>query len=430
MPWKLSDLAALSRRARGDAAATPPLAVEPPAGLANGAPDAAVPALTRSSQRLARFEAMLECFPDPILLVAGGERSDLSTRRFLFANAAACEFLPIEREDGPLTTAVRAPEVLRAVEDALWTRKPAAAVYRSGGAQDRIWRAQVLGLPQELGEVERLALLTFRDDTEAVRVERTRANFLANASHELRTPLASLAGFIETLRGSARNDAEAREKFLAIMQAQAERMRLLIEDLLRLSQIELDEHIPVTGRVDLALAVQETLDALAPLVAERGVSFAADLGDPGQAIVTGDKHQVLRVVGNLVENAVKYSPPGAVVSLRIEAGVDSVSAVRQIAAQAAQHTLLAPDYSPGALYAAFRATDTGPGIAKINLPRLTERFYRVEGQRPGKLAGTGLGLAIVKHIVRRHRGGLAVESLEGAGATFTAYFPMAGPERT
>ncbi len=388
-----------------------------------------VAAPAKPNLKLARFEAMLASLPDPLLLVAGGERSDLATRRFLFANAAARELLPIEREEGPLTTAVRAPEVLRAVEDALWTGKPSFAVYRSGGSQDRIWRAQALRLADADSAGERLALLTLRDDTEAVRVERTRADFLANASHELRTPLASLAGFIETLRGSARDDGEAREKFLPIMHAQAERMRLLIEDLLRLSQIELDEHIPVTGSVDLSLATQETLDALAPLAAERGVEMLADLPASGQAMITGDKHQVLRVVGNLAENAVKYSPPGSQVSLAIEAGMDTAAIARPRRAGGAQHTLLAPDFAPGAIYAAVRVTDSGPGIAKIHLPRLTERFYRVEGQKPGKHAGTGLGLAIVKHIVRRHRGGLAVESQEGAGATFTAWFPAADAGR-
>ncbi len=428
MPWKLSDLGARSWRSRSVGPAR--LVVEATAPIAaNGGPELAAAAVPSSWPRFAKFEAMLATLPEPLLLVAGGERSDLSTRRFLFANAAARELLPIERDEGPLTTAVRAPEVLRAVEEALWGGGPGLAVYRSGGAQDRIWRAQALRLPPIAGERDRLVLLTLRDDTEAVRVERTRADFLANASHELRTPLASLAGFIETLRGSARNDPEAREKFLAIMHAQAERMRLLIEDLLRLSQIELDERIPVSGRVDLSLTVQETQDALSPLAAERGIEFDADLPATGAAVITGDKHQVLRVVGNLVENAVKYSPPGGAVGLRIEAGIEASAAVRPIGAGSAQHTLLAPDYAPGALYAAVRVIDSGPGIAKIHLPRLTERFYRVEGQKPGKLAGTGLGLAIVKHIVRRHRGGLTVESLEGAGATFTAYFPMAGADR-
>ncbi|MHB8529908.1 MAG: ATP-binding protein [Caulobacteraceae bacterium] len=409
MPWKLADLAAVANWR------SPRAGRRPPADLPDRPPG--------PDPRLARFEAMLGRLPDPILLVAGGDPADLATRRFLFANAAARDLLPIEREEGPLTTAIRAPEVLQAVEEALSTGRPSLATYRSGGAQDRVWRAQVLPLAT-VGE--QLSLLILRDDTEAVRVERTRADFLANASHELRTPLASLAGFIETLRGRARDDPEAREKFLAIMQVQAERMRLLIEDLLKLSQIELDERIPATGRADLALAVQETLDALSPLAAERDIEFVTAFPDGG-AVVTGDKHQVVRVIGNLLENAVRYSPQGGRVSVRIEAGVEAAAALRPVCPEGARHALLAPDYAPAVLYAALAVTDRGPGIAKIHLPRLTERFYRVEGQKPGKNAGTGLGLAIVKHIVRRHRGGLAVESREGAGATFTVYFPMAGP---
>ena len=211
------------------------------------------PARTTFADREPPFAIILEHIVDPIILVAGIDEADIGDRRFVFANAAARDLLRIQRPDGPLTTAVRAPEILAAVEGALFARETRETLYETRGVQERFWRVCVTPLagPEWGPGGDRLALLTLRDETEVRRSERTRANFLANASHELRTPLASLAGFVETLRGHARDDAEARERFLGIMHAQAERMRRLIDDLTSLSRIELGEHIPPSGRVDM-----------------------------------------------------------------------------------------------------------------------------------------------------------------------------------
>ncbi|HEY7852201.1 MAG TPA: ATP-binding protein, partial [Caulobacteraceae bacterium] len=372
------------------------------------------------------FASMLENLADPVLLATGGDANDPSSRRFLFANAAARELLRIQRSDGPLTTALRAPEVLAAVDEALFERVTGQAVYQSGGVQDRVWR--VRAEPLEADGPGVLALISLRDETEFRRSERTRADFLANASHELRTPLASLAGFVETLRGHARDDVAARDRFLAIMQVQAERMRRLIDDLMSLSRIELGEHIPPAGRVDLGVAVIDVLDALGPLAQERGVSFNSAPPPSGEATVTGDRDQILQVVQNLAENALKYTPSGGVVEVSLETGLEAAAFAAPTAAEMSHLNLLTPDHAAGRRYAAVRVRDQGPGIARGNLPRLTERFYRVEGQKSGEHAGTGLGLAIVKHIVNRHRGGLIVESAVGRGAAFTAYFPMTAPD--
>ena len=278
-------------------------------------------------------------------------------------------------------------------------------------------------------ETGRLALLTLRDETEIRRSERTRADFLANASHELRTPLASLAGFIETLRGHARDDAQARERFLAIMHVQAERMRRLIDDLMSLSRIELGEHIPPSGEVDLGLAAADVLDALDPLAAERGVSFSPVLPAAGQAMVVGDRDQILQVIQNLAENALKFTPRGGIVAVEIVAGVGAAAAAAPLSISAAHPAPLltcpAPTFRRGQMRAAPGRRSSSAGIAaadgrrrdiaRTRLPRLTERFYRVEGQKSGEHSGTGLGLAIVKHIINRHRGGLTVESAEGQG---------------
>jgi len=191
-----------------------------------------------------------------------------------------------------------------------------------------------------------------------------------------------------------------------------------------LSRIELGEHIAPSGRVDLALAVIDVLDALGPIAQERGVAFEQNLPALGQATVTADRDQVLQVIQNLAENAAKYTPADGVVSVTLEIGLDAAACAAARSSGTVHLSLLTPDHAPDRRYAVLRVQDQGPGIARANLPRLTERFYRVEGQKSGEHAGTGLGLAIVKHIVNRHRGGLTVESIEGKGATFSVYIPM------
>jgi two-component system phosphate regulon sensor histidine kinase PhoR len=388
-----------------------------------------VPAIAPAPAAIDRgpFAAMLEQLADPILLIEGGLREESSSRRFLFANSAARELLRIQRPGGPLTTAIRAPEVLDAVDEALYEFKPGVAVYELRGVQDRFWQARALPLPSTVSGVRpgtSLAVLWLRDETELRRSERTRADFLANASHELRTPLASLTGFIETLRGHAREDEAAREKFLALMQGQAQRMRGLIDDLMSLSRIELGEHIPPSGVIDLGAVTPDVIDGLGPLAAERCVKVSVSLPPPSAALVIADRDQIVQVIQNLVENAIKYAGQGGRVSVEVQADLALSAAVTPTARLAAHFSLLTPDHAHGRTYAAVRVRDSGPGIARNHLPRLTERFYRVEGQKIRERPGTGLGLAIVKHIVNRHRGGLLVESTPGEGAVFTAYFPM------
>jgi two-component system phosphate regulon sensor histidine kinase PhoR len=275
----------------------------------------------------------------------------------------------------------------------------------------------------EASDGVRMAVLAFRDETELRRVERTRVDFLANASHELRTPLASLSGFIETLRGHAREDEGARERFLGIMQAQAERMSRLIDDLMSLSRIELNEHVAPDNEVDLSLAVMDAVDAAAPLARSRGVKLDPRLAARGAARITGDRDQIVQVAQNLIDNALKYSREGTAIRIDVEAGLTAMQAAAGDRTAAARLSLLTPDHT-AETYAVLRVRDEGAGMAREHLPRLTERFYRVEGQKSGEREGTGLGLAIVKHIANRHRGGLVVESAEGQGTTFTAYFPM------
>ncbi|HEY0598694.1 sensor histidine kinase [Brevundimonas sp.] len=389
------------------------------------AADPARPAADR-----ALLDDLFEALTDPVLVVSGGEADDMASRRVILANAAARELLRIPREGALLVSAVRDPAVLEAVDEALFGGVERSTDYAGVGAQTRHWRALTRPLPSADGRP--LALTMLRDETDVRRMEMMRVDFLANASHELRTPLASLSGFIETLKGHARDDPRARDKFLDIMAAQAERMGRLVADLLSLSRIELNEHVPPAGRVDLARAASDVIDAVSVLSAERQVRVVLQ-DRTGSAPVHGDRDEIVQVIQNLVDNAIKYSAAGDTVEVVIQSAVtlDQASAPWSGGNRgdgATRLPLVTPDREPGLLYAAVTVRDRGPGMAREHLPRLTERFYRVEGQKSGERSGTGLGLAIVKHIVNRHRGGLTVESAPGQGAVFTAYFPVAAPK--
>ena len=377
----------------------------------------------------ALLESLFEALADPVLVVSGGEPDDIADRRVELANTAARELLRVPREGGLLVSALREPAVLEAVDEALFGGVERTTDYAGVGAQTRHWRALTRPLAPIHGRA--LALLVLRDETEVRRMELMRVDFLANASHELRTPLASLSGFIETLKGHARDDPKARDKFLDIMATQAERMGRLVADLLSLSRIELNEHVPPSGRVDLARATSDVIDAVSLLSAERQVRIVIDAPETG-APVHGDRDEIVQVVQNLVDNAIKYSATGDVIEVLVQPEVTLEQASAPWSGGnrgdgATRLPLVTPDREPGLRYAAVTVRDHGPGLAREHLPRLTERFYRVEGQKSGERSGTGLGLAIVKHIVNRHRGGLTVESAPGKGAKFTAYFPLAAP---
>lgn len=363
-------------------------------------------------------QLILELLPEPVILVRGG---DGEAPEITYGNQAAREVFRIELEGAPLGAALRRPEVLEAIEEALEASTNAEVTFETIGVQPRFWRAFARTLEVEAGG-DRLLVVVLRDETDARRTERMRADFLANASHELRTPLASLAGFVETLRTHAKEDPEAREKFLGIMAQQTTRMARLVDDLLSLSRIELNEHIAPSGRVDLSGAVQDVIDAIRPLTAERGVMIAMNVEGVARPVI-GDRDQLVQVIQNLVDNAVRYTPRGGAVRVTLETATN-LEAARGSSRTGAGLSLLSPDVNEGQSYVVLRVSDDGPGIPRQVLPRLSERFYRVEGQRSG---GTGLGLAIAKHVINRHRGGLTVESAEGEGSTFSVYLPVAAP---
>jgi two-component system phosphate regulon sensor histidine kinase PhoR len=250
-----------------------------------------------------------------------------------------------------------------------------------------------------------VAILTFHDMTAIKRSEQMRADFVANASHELRTPLATLLGFIETLRGPARDDPEARDRFLSIMHDQSGRMARLVNDLLSLSKIELDEHTPPTGRANPLRIARSAVAALELKAAARKIRLVLTAPERLPAVI-GDDDQLAQVFQNLIDNAIKYTRDNTEVRV----------------------TLAVKDGRRSGPMVSIAVADCGEGIARTHLPRLTERFYRVDPARSRALGGTGLGLAIVKHIVNRHRGQMTIESDVGKGSTFTVLLPVAADE--
>jgi len=369
-------------------------------------------------------EFMLERLPIPVLLIGPGGRIER-------ANPAARAFLGLGAERGLLSTVLRQPRVLEAVSAALRGERGAAVEYSTIAPLESHVRAFIEPIRLDMpGPMPFRAMIVLADDTSSKRAERMRADFLANASHELRTPLASLAGFIETLNGPAKDDEEARERFLGIMQIQTDRMRRLINDLLSLSRVEMNEHVPPTGLVDLNLLVREVVEALTPVAQSRSITFKTELAE-SPATVRGDRDQLYEVVENLAGNALKYSPDGAEVLLCVHQSRSRDSAEQsraRLAAESGRLTLASPVLNPDQRYGVLRVRDAGAGIERRYLPRLAERFFRVDGQKSGPKSGTGLGLAIVKHIVNRHRGGFSVESAPGVGSVFSVFFPVAGAQ--
>ena len=338
--------------------------------------------------------AVIDGVPLPVLIVNGDER-------VLAANSPARRLFGEAPEGRPFVTILRQPVLGLALEAAL-----------RQGTSTRV-RAQITGSgPEARGEIVAMvqaaplpggrAMLAFEDISALEHAEAMRRDFVANVSHELRTPLTALLGFIETLRGAARDDPAARERFLGIMEREAGRMNRLVGDLLSLSRVEAEERRRPTTRVDLAALVHSTLVTLRPQAEAAGVELIAE-GMAGPVPVPADADQLTQVFHNLVENAVKYGGAGG----EVRVGLTRLPYEPVLRGPAIQVSVV----------------DRGEGIDAIHLPRLTERFYRVDSHRSREKGGTGLGLAIVKHIIARHRGRFRIESVKGEGSRFSVILP-------
>ncbi|PKQ04754.1 MAG: hypothetical protein CVT72_11555 [Alphaproteobacteria bacterium HGW-Alphaproteobacteria-11] len=339
--------------------------------------------------------AILNRLPDPLFVLDGGGR-------VVLANEAAEPLIGKSASGKHVATVLRVSPLIATIESVMQDGVARSVEYAVPVPVERHFNAFVAPIAAEgIGEPA-LYLVLLHDLTDAKRVEAMRVDFVAFASHELKTPLASLSGFVDTLRGHAKDDPEAREKFLGIMADQAGRMRRLIEDLLSLSRIELREHVRPSDTIDLLGVVSDVTDGLTPAAQQYGVEIAV-IAPANLPRIRGDREELAQVVQNLADNALRYGRSGK----RIEIALVS-------------------DEKAGRPMVRLTVRDFGPGIAKEHLPRLTERFYRVDAAASRAKGGTGLGLAIVKHIVNRHQGTLQIESEIGQGSVFTVLFPVAG----
>jgi two-component system phosphate regulon sensor histidine kinase PhoR len=342
-------------------------------------PVAALPPMTR---------VLLDQLPIPVMLLDDDERVQ-------FVNYSMRDVLGPGLDRKRASSVLRNPDVLAAIAEArrgFSTNVP----FSLPVPIERHFQAYVA----RISVAPPVTAVLLHDLTVVRRSEQMRADFIANASHELRTPLAAVSGFIETLRGHAREDEVAREQFLDIMGVEAARMRRLIEDLLSLTRIEMNEHVKPEGRIGLDGVVRQAAAALKPLAAQDGIIVTVE-SQPGLPQVVGDHDELVQLFQNLIHNAIKYGRDRG----RVEVTLSRQDALVAVAVR-----------------------DDGEGIAPNAIPRLTERFYRVDVKRSRERGGTGLGLAIVKHIVNRHHGRLSIESKLGAGSTFTVLLPAAAAE--
>ena len=338
--------------------------------------------------------ALLDALPDPVILL---DRH----RRVVAANRAAKDLLGPQITQRALALSIRHPEVLDAVTAVLGGERQKRARVTLLSSVPRTFDVQIASLPPESSDSAEV-VLTMHDMTAARNAEQMRADFVANVSHELRSPLSSLVGFIETLRGAAHDDESARDRFLAIMDSEAKRMARLIEDLLSLSKVEANEHVPPEGRVEMQDLIRDVANTLSERARERGVEISLPASTE-RFSVAGDRDELTEVFHNLLDNSVKYCREGT----HVRVSIDRISRI--------------PDL--GGAGVVVTVADEGEGIPAEHLPRLTERFYRVDKGRSRSMGGTGLGLAIVKHIVNRHRGRLTADSAVGKGSVFKVYLP-------
>jgi len=340
-------------------------------------------------------ELVLGALPVPVLIID-------AEARIAVVNAGAERLLGRGIAGRHFLTILRQPSVVDAVQEALRLGDRREALFTTAEAsRETTFRATVAAVPLAGGQG---VVLAFEDMTPLQEVDQIRRDFVANVSHELRTPLTALIGFIETLKGAAREDGAARERFLSIMEREAARMNRLIQDLLSLSRVEAEERVRPTERVEIGRVASMALATLRPMAAEHGVTVTTEGLDRG-AMVRGDPDQLAQVFTNLIENALKYGRRGGLVRVTLEE-------------RDHEPMLLGPAV-------AVAVSDDGDGIDPVHISRLTERFYRVDSHRSREMGGTGLGLAIVKHIVNRHRGRLRITSEPGQGARFEVQIPAA-----
>jgi two-component system phosphate regulon sensor histidine kinase PhoR len=330
-------------------------------------------------------QAIVDALPQPALVLD-------ANFSILSANKFANKLFETELAGKPLVRVLRQPEALTCLKTVVQTQKFQTCDIEIKVPTTRTYQASA-------AYVDNNILFTLTDISAEIDAEKARSTFVANVSHELRSPLTSLMGIVETLQGPARNDEKARDQFLDLMHGETDRMSRLVGDLLSLSKLEAKEHLPPSGEVDIGKTIKRVIAVLEGSAPENKGRVEV-LAPNGEFNVRGDQDELTEVFQNLIENALKYSAPETPVHIEI-------------------HTPTGPQ---SVLHVKIR--DQGEGIDPEHLPRLTERFYRVDKGRSREMGGTGLGLAITKHILNRHRGRLTIDSKLDKGSTFTVSLPV------
>ncbi|MEE4208084.1 MAG: ATP-binding protein [Parvularcula sp.] len=369
-------------------------------------------------KRLRRYAELLDALPQPVMLLDAEDRVEL-------ANAAYIQAFGDEGVGSHISAAIRSPSALEVLREARHSHAPREAEFTLSAPREYAALFYVAPLESSGSETGEMVVMV-RDRTEQKKLERMRTDFIANASHELRTPLAALLGFIETLQGHAKDDPDAQARFLKIMQGQTERMLRLVRDLVSLSALELNERRLPSEKVDLTELVLAVREMMVQVAKSSGGEIGDDPLMDGPLPIMGDRDQLTQVIQNLTDNALKYGGPTddspARVHIEVGRGARFAFQGAERSGDSPEQIAVRADCKPSELVY-LRVRDEGRGIDSKDLPRLTERFYRIDVERSRTKGGTGLGLAIVKHIVNRHRGGILVESAKGRGSAFTCYFP-------
>ena len=348
----------------------------------------------------AHIQAILDSIPDSSFMV---DQNGI----VLYLNRVAKVQFDLVQIGDSLTLFFRIPAFLDTFNRVSSTEKMSSVIWTQEVPNEVVLEANISPLNFNSSSTindessTNLYLVIMHDLTELYQIERMRADFVANASHELRTPLSSISGFIETLQGSAKSDPESQKKFLTIMLEQTRRMSRLIDDLLSLSRVEVKSQVNRDLRTDLVVCVKRVLATISPLAKKKSVKIEY-LSQIDSAIINGESDEIVQVIENLTNNALEYGSSGGLIEIELKSDLFE-----------SEH----PNW-----YLSVR--DFGQGIESLQIPRLTERFYRVENSNNSEIKGTGLGLAIVKHILNRHRGRLMIESELGKGAKFTLVLPI------
>ena len=343
-----------------------------------------------------------------------------SDQKIVFQNSHSIDLFENNYTGQNITNLIRSPIVLETLENVYKNKKTKIIEYNSEYGQNLSPRSTNFYNVEISYEKNHLQLTNTKDNyvilmkniTPLKNIEKVRSSFIANVSHELKTPLATVMGFLETIRGPAKDDKKSMSKFLGIMDKETIRMKRLIDDLLVVSKIESDEHIHPTKKVNLIKTLNNVIESLKEYALKKNIQIRTNYQLSENLSVLGNEDELVQVFTNIIDNSIKYGKINSSIDIKAEEVKEQVDQ--------SEDKKLFPQ-----LILKISVKDESDGIHAKHLSRLTERFYRVDAARSKEIGGTGLGLTIVKHILNKHRGHLDIKSEINQGSTFTVELPIA-----